>query len=66
LFEVDKGMATALRAMLDRLFSERLQTLSYNEAYDLEFVLHPERYFILHNSNQMVGRWLAELGCELR
>ncbi|MGH7544882.1 MAG: hypothetical protein ACREKI_01715 [Gemmatimonadota bacterium] len=63
---VDAREAAALRRRLDALFHAADSTLVYNEAYDLEFVHHPEKYWAFRNSNQMVARWLERLGCRVR
>lgn len=63
---VDARDAAALRRRLDALFHAADSTLVYNEAYDLEFVHHPESYWAFRNSNQMVARWLERLGCRVR
>jgi len=64
-FLVEKERADALRKNLDDLFTERLSTMHFNKAYDMEFVHHPKSYWALRNSNQMVGAWLESLGCEV-
>jgi hypothetical protein len=58
--------ARRLIDLLDRIFEENRATRIYNEASDLYFVRHPEPYWILHNSNQMVGDWLEQLGCRVQ
>lgn len=63
---VDARDAAALRRRLDALFHAHRESLIYNEAYDLEFVHHPEPYSAFRNSNQMVARWLERLGCRVR
>jgi hypothetical protein len=50
---------------LDRIYYENRSTRVYNEAYDLVFVPHPEPYSTFHNSNQVVGDWLEQLGCRV-
>jgi hypothetical protein len=50
---------------LDAIFFEGRAEHVYNDAYDLVFVLYPERYSLFHNSNQVVAKWLEELGCEV-
>ena len=50
---------------LERIFRENIASRVYNPSYDLEFVHHPEPYWILHNSNQVVADWLRELGCRV-
>jgi hypothetical protein len=55
-----------LRTRLDSIFDANLETRLYNSSYDLEFVHHQDPYWVLHNSNQVVAAWLAELGCRVR
>jgi len=62
---VDAGVSHRLLERLDRIFEENDQTLTYNRSYDLVFVRLLESYWILDNSNTMVGRWLEELGCSV-
>lgn len=66
-FRVEEGRVAALRARLDSLHAagrERAQL--YNATYDLEFAHHPRRYWLGHNSNQVVAAWLRELGVGTR
>lgn len=62
---VDAGKVRDLIERLDGIFFERRAEHVYNEAYDLVFVPHPKRYSLFHNSNQVVGDWLEQLGCEV-
>lgn len=64
-FNVEADAARSLIARLDRTFSENISTRIYNEPYDLEFVQAPESYWLFHNSNFVVGRWLEELRCRI-
>lgn len=63
--EVEASAARDLIARLDGIYAANLATRIYNDAYDLEFVHHPDEYWVFHNSNQMVAKWLALLGCEV-
>jgi hypothetical protein len=63
---VDAARIDALRIGLDSIYEANLETRIYNAAYDLEFVHHPSAYWALHNSNEVVGVWLKELGCRVR
>lgn len=63
---VDARDIERLRASLDAIYRANRQTLVYNPGNDLEFVHHPRRYTVFHNSNRVVADWLAELGCEIR
>ena len=55
-----------LRLYLDSIFEANIESHLYNSAYDLDFVHHPRSYWVLHSSNQVVARWLRELGCTVR
>jgi hypothetical protein len=60
--------ARAVRRLVERLdeiFYENSASRVYNEAYDLVFVPHPDPYSMTHNSNQVVGEWLEQLGCRV-
>lgn len=62
-FEAAADRVARLRARLDSLFSlGRRDTLIHNRVYDLDFAPHPDAYWGLHNSNQVVAAWLQELG----
>jgi hypothetical protein len=63
--EVEAGDVRRLAAGLDAVFEANPDRRIENEAYDLEFVPHPEDYAAFSNSNQMVGRWLEALGCRV-
>ncbi|UCC72919.1 MAG: hypothetical protein JSV86_21665 [Gemmatimonadota bacterium] len=62
---VDSQEIEALRARLDSIYEANLETRIYNAAYDLEFVHHPSAYWVFHNSNQVIARWLKELDCRV-
>lgn len=66
LFEVESGRLALLRKELDGIYHSNLATRIYNPAYDLEFVHHPDKYWALHNSNNVVAQWLEELGCRIQ
>jgi hypothetical protein len=62
---VDAGKVRHLIERLDGIFFESSADRVYNEAYDLVFVPHPDRYSMFHNSNQVVRDWLEQLGCRV-
>ena len=62
---VDARAVARLIAHLDRIFYENSASRVYNEAYALVFVPHPDPYSMFHNSNQVVGNWLEQLGCRV-
>ena len=62
---VDSVAIEALRVRLDSIYEANLESRIYNSAYDLEFVHHPRAYWVFHNSNQVVARWLEQLGCRV-
>lgn len=64
--EVEADRVRQLVERLDAIFDENIATRVHNPASDLELVKHPDAYWLLHNSNQMVGRWLESLGSEVR
>jgi hypothetical protein len=63
--DVEARDARRLIADLDAIFEKNRAGRIDNEAYDLEFVPHPEDYSAFRNSNQIVGSWLEALGCRL-
>ncbi|HEX6927992.1 MAG TPA: hypothetical protein VF267_01990 [Gammaproteobacteria bacterium] len=54
-----------LQRVLNMVFDENLATATYNAGWNLEFVEHPENYWFGNTSNQAVGKWLVELGCDV-
>jgi hypothetical protein len=65
IFSVDSSKAQKLKEKLDDIFYANIDSKLINNDYGLEFVFHPEGYWMFNNSNQMVGRWMKELGGEL-
>ncbi|QBQ55343.1 hypothetical protein [Nitrosococcus wardiae] len=63
---VEADAVEQLQAALEAIYSENLNSLIYNADYDMEFVKHPQPYTLGHNSNQVMAKWLEELGCEVR
>jgi hypothetical protein len=63
---LERAAVRELRDELEALFAARLDGRVLNLEYDLEFVPHPRRYHLFHNSNHMVAHWLRRLGCEVR
>jgi hypothetical protein len=51
---------------LDRIYEENYAERVDHAAYDLAFVPCPEPYSLFHNSNQVVAKWLEQLGCRLK
>lgn len=67
VLRVEQERATLLRTRLDSLHAAgRKRAFLYNAAYDLEFSHHSRRYWLGHNSNQVLAAWLRELGVETR
>jgi len=65
--QVEAPRVERLRSRLDSLHrAGRKEELLVNQLFDLEFVPHPRRYWLPHNSNQVVAGWLRELGVETR
>lgn len=63
---VSRARVLALEDELDRQFRENISTCVVNTEYQLEFVQHPSKYYMFHDSNYMIARWLTELGCQVR
>jgi hypothetical protein len=63
---VEAGRVRELIARLDGLFEEGREAATYNFAYELEFVPHPDPYSLGHNSNHVAVEWLRELGCTVK
>jgi hypothetical protein len=59
--EVEAEAAQALIDRLDAIFRANFGSLVVNQVYGLDFVPHPERYSLVHNSNSMVATWLREM-----
>ncbi len=64
-FDVEADAAEALVDRLDAIFQANMASRVVNRAYDLEFVPHPARYSLFHNSNTMVASWLREMAVEV-
>lgn len=60
-FQAEANRIDALEAQLDARFQSAIDTLHYNETYDLEFVHDPNPYTFRENSNHVVANWLREL-----
>ena len=65
VLRVARADSDALRRRLDGIFAANQSTYYYNAPYELEFVRDPSSYTILHNCNQVMKKWLQELGCEV-
>jgi hypothetical protein len=63
---VERAAVERLAGRLEALFGTNAATRVENEAYQLSFVHHPDRYSYFWNSNHQVAHWLRELGCEVR
>lgn len=63
--DVEARSIELLVERLDKIYEEEQSTRLESRTYNLTFVHHSERYWMLNNSNQMVGRWLEELGCHV-
>lgn len=55
----------ALQDKLETIYLQNQDSKIYRQDYDLEFVHHPMTYSVRHNSNQVIGQWLTELGSEI-
>jgi hypothetical protein len=65
ILHVERRRLDDLAARLDVVFRANISSLVHNDAYDLDFVYHPEPYSVFHNSNEVVADWLEELGCRV-
>ncbi|HUP44809.1 MAG TPA: hypothetical protein VM779_04765 [Thermoanaerobaculia bacterium] len=62
---VDRKAVDGLRARLEAIFFQAIDSWVYNPGHRLEFVTHPQPYSLRNNSNRQVARWLRELGAEV-
>ncbi|BES69061.1 hypothetical protein RE428_00790 [Marinobacter nanhaiticus D15-8W] len=63
-FEVATQRAATLRKRLDSHFEEP-ERQTFQPRYNLYFVPYPESYWVFNQSNQVMKRWLEELGAEV-
>lgn len=63
-FRVSREQAARLVAQLDADFAAGGEP-RFNALYDMEFVKHPERFWMFHDCHDEVGEWLEELGCSV-
>jgi len=54
-----------LKAELDNIYQQNQASKIYRPDFDLYFVHHPNQYHTFHNSNQIIGIWLNQLGSEI-
>jgi hypothetical protein len=62
---VDADDVATLRAELDAIYHASDEP-HFQPLYNLYFTPHPERYWMLHNCNQVLADWLRSLGCRAR
>lgn len=62
---VEAAQAAALVERLDALHDRKAARRHINHTYQLEFVEHPEHYWMFSQSNNMVAKWLREMDCEI-
>jgi hypothetical protein len=62
---VDASDVRRLVDRLDQIFHENNAARVYNPAFGLVFVPHSDRYWVFHNSNQVVADWLVQLRCRV-
>ena len=63
---VERAKVRSLHAKLTSLFHQNADTLTPSRSAALEFVHHPRRYWLAHNSNHAAADWLRQLGCKVR
>jgi len=66
IIHVEPSRAQALQQELDALFRQHSDSQITNEAFDLDFVDHPQPYSYGHNSNHQVAEWLQRPGCDVQ
>jgi hypothetical protein len=64
--DVSAGDAALLLSRLDTRFDARRAGMIHNPRHGLDFVPEPSAYWLGHNCNTEVARWLTSLGCEIR
>lgn len=64
-FEVAVQRVETLRQRLDR-HSEKLERHQFQPRYNLYFVPYPGNYWVFNQSNQVMKRWLEDLGVEVQ
>lgn len=62
---VERARTRSLRRRLDARFAVAGPAVE-STAFDLTFVPHPRAYWLAHQSNLVVARWLGELGVAVR
>ena len=63
--EAEASAVDALQDKLESIYQQDRTSKIYRPDFDLDFVRYPTPYSILHNSNQVTGQWLTELGSEI-
>ena len=64
-FTAEASAVDNLQQKLESIYQQHQTSRIYRKDYDLDFVHHPKPYSLRHNSNQVVGQWLSELGGEV-
>lgn len=64
--EVERERVHEFNRRMDAIFAANADSLVNNDAYALEFVHHPRKYTVFHNSNHQAAAWLRDLGCQTR
>lgn len=62
---VDADKAAALAERLNTLHAREQVQRRVSHIYQLEFVEHPQPYWLFSQSNGMVANWLRQMGCEI-
>lgn len=63
--EAEASAVDALQYKLETIYLQNQYSKIYRQDYDLEFVHYPLDYSVRHNSNQVIGLWLTELGSDI-
>lgn len=66
LLVAEEARVVALKSRLDAYFEAPGVTPVYSAEFDLSFVPYPRAYWLTHQSNLVIARWLRSLGVEVR
>ena len=64
-FPAPREKVEDLERVLERRFSEHLDTIVYSPVHQLYFVKDGERYGVAHNCNHFTAQFLEQLGCRI-
>jgi hypothetical protein len=64
-FDAPRDKVEELELALDRRFTARVDSITFNPVHQLYFVKDDERYGVAHNCNHFTAEWLERLGCRV-